>query len=64
MDVFKLKNEVINNYHTYVESFLNIKDTRLREFVSQELSRGVLWPDALVQLSPSYEMGKGNRTKV
>ena len=58
MDVFKLKNEVINNYHTYVESFLNIKDTRLREFVSQELSRGVLWPEALVQLSPSYEMGK------
>lgn len=58
MDVFKLKNEIINNYHTYVESFLNIKDTRLREYVKQELSRGVLWPDALVQLSPSYEMGK------
>lgn len=58
MDVFKLKNEIIENYHTYVESFLNIKDTRLREFVSKELSRGVLWPEALVQLNPSYEMGK------
>ena len=58
MNVFDLRERVLDDYHRYVESFLNIRDERIRDFVSQELDRGVLWPEALVQLSPSYEMGK------
>ncbi|MBI4832695.1 MAG: DEAD/DEAH box helicase [Candidatus Lindowbacteria bacterium] len=58
MNVFDLRDRVIDDYHRYVESFLNIRDERISEFVGSELKRGVLWPDALVQLNPSYEMGK------
>ncbi|HUU28982.1 MAG TPA: DEAD/DEAH box helicase [archaeon] len=58
MDVFALRKQVLDDYHRYVKSFLNIRDRRIREYVDGELSRGVLWPDTLVQLNPSYEMGK------
>jgi ATP-dependent helicase YprA (DUF1998 family) len=58
MNVFALRDRVIEDHHRYVESFLNIRDDRIREFVSSELERGVLWPEPLVQLNPSYEMGK------
>lgn len=58
MNVFDLRERVLDDYRRYVESFLNIRDKRIQKFVHEELERGVLWPEALVQLSPSYEMGK------
>ncbi|HWR59701.1 MAG TPA: DEAD/DEAH box helicase, partial [Thermodesulfovibrionales bacterium] len=58
MNIFNLRDHVIDDYHQYVESFLNIRDERIRDFVSGELSKGVLWSDPLVQLNPSYETGK------
>jgi ATP-dependent helicase YprA (DUF1998 family) len=58
MNVFKLRDNVIEDYHQYVRSFLNIQDERIHEFVEKELERGALWSDPLVQLNPSYEMGK------
>ena len=58
MDVFALRNRVLGDYHRYVESFLEIKDERIHEFVKSELAGGVLWPEALVQLNPSYEKGR------
>ena len=58
MNIFTLRDRVIDDYHQYVESFLNIRDERIRDFVSGELSKGVLWSEPLVQLNPSYETGK------
>ncbi len=58
MDAFRLRREVLNDYHRYVESFLNIRDPRIADFVASELAGGALWPEALVQLNPSYEMGR------
>ena len=42
MNIFNLRDHVINDYHQYVESFLNIRDERIRDFVSGEPSKGVL----------------------
>lgn len=58
MNIFNLRDRVINDYHQYIESFLNIQDEKIRQFVNEELSSGILWPDPLIQLNPSYEMGK------
>lgn len=55
MNVFKLRDRVLDQYHSYVSSFINIRDQRVRDFVEQELAAGRLWPDALVQLNPSYQ---------
>ncbi len=55
MNAFTLRDEVIRDYSDYVESFLNIRDEGIARFVKERLDEGVLWPEALVQLSPSYE---------
>jgi ATP-dependent helicase YprA (DUF1998 family) len=54
VDVFQLRQGIIQDYEEYTRSFLTILDSDIANFVHDELSRGKLWPDALVQLSPAY----------
>ena len=58
LDVFGLRQSVVEEYRSYVESFVNILDPRIDEFVQGELDRGELWPDEVLQLNPSFEAGK------
>ncbi|NWG02476.1 MAG: hypothetical protein HXY44_06450 [Syntrophaceae bacterium] len=59
MSIFDLRQSVINEYSKYIQSFLSIADDRVRAFIEESLLRNhALWPDALIQLNPSYEMGK------
>ncbi|MBE9013034.1 DEAD/DEAH box helicase, partial [Pseudanabaenaceae cyanobacterium LEGE 13415] len=57
LDVFKLRDEVIQDYRSYIEGFLRIRDSRVKEFVSRSLDQGQLWTDPLLQLNPSYKPG-------
>ncbi|MCG9890763.1 MAG: DEAD/DEAH box helicase [Thermosynechococcaceae cyanobacterium MS004] len=57
LDVFNLRDEVIQDYRTYIESFLKIQDSRVKSFVHQALDRGELWINPLVQLNPLYKPG-------
>ena len=57
MDAFALRDKVIQDYSNYVQSFLKIRDPKIREQVDAYLEEGRLWPEPLVQLSPSYEPG-------
>jgi hypothetical protein len=58
MSIFDLHKEIVADYERYVQSFLSITDDRIRTFVSRELSEEKrLWPAALLQLSPAYEVG-------
>jgi len=57
MNVFKLRNDLISEYDSYISSFININDDRIRNYVDQELDEGLLWPNPLIQLNPSYKMG-------
>lgn len=54
LDIFNLRDDVIGDYRKYIESFLKIRDQRVKAFVDQELEQGKLWPDPLVQLNPAY----------
>lgn len=58
MNVFELRNGLISDYSDYISSFIQIKDQRIREFVDHSVQHGLLWPDPLVQLNPSFEPGK------
>ena len=49
MDVFALRNQLVDDYAAYIESFINISDRRIREHVGAELHQGLLWPDPLLQ---------------
>ncbi|MFV9504661.1 MAG: DEAD/DEAH box helicase [Oscillochloridaceae bacterium umkhey_bin13] len=54
MDIFQLRQQIIDQYAAYTRSFLTIADPAIRAYVDQALAAGQLWPDALVQLSPAY----------
>lgn len=57
LDVFELRNKLIEDYAEYATSFVTIDDERVRELVEEELSEGLLWPEPLVQLNPTFEPG-------
>ena len=57
MDVFALRDQLVDDYRHYAESFLTIKDERIREHVERELDEGLLWPDPALQLNPAFEPG-------
>jgi Lhr-like helicase len=59
MSIFDLHSRVLGDYRDYVRSFYSVADPRLREFIDRSLDdEARLWPDFLLQLSPSYERGK------
>lgn len=58
MDVFKLRESVVDEYRRYVESFIRVQDPEIEGFVRGELQGGFLWPDAVLQLNPAFEQDK------
>jgi ATP-dependent helicase YprA (DUF1998 family) len=57
VNVFAIRDRLISDYASYVRGFLEIRDPRIREYVEGEIAAGLLWPDPLIQLNPSYEPG-------
>ncbi|CAM3007531.1 DEAD/DEAH box helicase [Flavobacterium frigoris] len=57
MNIFKVHNQIISDYKSYIESFLLIKDQRIKNVVNKELSGGKLWPEPLIQFNPTFEKG-------
>jgi len=57
MDVFALRNRVVDDYKKYIESFVRIRDEKIEKFVREEFASGVLWPDPILQLNPAYQPG-------
>ncbi len=57
MDVFRLRDRIIDDYSKYIGSFIEVSDNRIREVVQQELKDGLLWPDPLLQLNPAFAWG-------
>jgi Lhr-like helicase len=55
MSIFDLHSTVLQDYQDYVRSFFSVADDHARAFVDQALTdEARLWPDFLLQLSPSY----------
>jgi ATP-dependent helicase YprA (DUF1998 family)/very-short-patch-repair endonuclease len=58
VNVFNLRNRLIDDYAQYVRSFIHIRDPRIRAYVEGELTEGLLWPEPLIQLNPSFASGE------
>jgi len=55
MPIFDLHQQVIADYRDFVQSFITVADARAREYVERALvDEARLWPDFLLQVSPSY----------
>ena len=57
MDVFHLRDQLIEDYRSYVSSFMAIRDARIRERVETSLTGGLLWPEPRIGLNPAFEPG-------
>ncbi len=57
MDVFKLRQQLIEEYGAYTRSFVNIRHEPLSRQVEALFEEGELWPEPLLQLNPSYMPG-------
>lgn len=55
MNVFELREQLINDYSSYIRSFIRIRDERVDALVTSCLDQGRLWPDPLIQLNPSFQ---------
>jgi len=58
MDVFRVRDQLIESYEAYMRSFLRIRDPRIVAKVDEGLAAGVLWPHPLIQLNPAFEPGR------
>ena len=57
MDVFALRDRLVADYEEFTRSFINVRDPRIDEVVDRELGEGLLWPESLIQLNPSFAPG-------
>jgi very-short-patch-repair endonuclease len=55
MDVFALRDRVVDDYQRYVRGFVSVSEPNARRFVEGYFDGGALWPEPLVQLNPSFE---------
>ncbi|NLX25447.1 MAG: DEAD/DEAH box helicase [Lentisphaerae bacterium] len=56
MEIFKLHADIMGDYRSYIDSFVNIQDEDIAAAVKDELSSGKLWPEPLIQFNPSFEI--------
>jgi ATP-dependent helicase YprA (DUF1998 family) len=57
VDVFDLRNRLVEDYASYTRSFIKIADRRISENVETALDNGALWPEPLLQLNPTFFPG-------
>ncbi len=57
MDVFDLRQRLVDDYASYTRSFIKIRDERINAHVDKSLRRGAFWPEPLLQLNPTFEPG-------
>ncbi len=58
MNIFQFRNNLIKDYKSYIRSFIQIQDERIRNYVDESLEAGILWPEPLIQLNPSFQPGE------
>lgn len=57
MDVFSLRDAVVDDYRKFATSFTTIHADDIREQVAAIYAEGRYWPEPLIQINPSYQGG-------
>jgi ATP-dependent helicase YprA (DUF1998 family) len=57
VDVFAVREQVVDDYSAFTSAFVAPRDERIREFVEAELASGRQWPDPWLSLNPSFASG-------
>ncbi len=57
MDVFRVRDELIDDYRSFTTASVDIKDARLKHHYQNELDRDRQWPEPWISLNPSFATG-------
>ena len=57
MDVFGVRDRLIEDYREFTGSFVEIHDPRIAEHVAERMERGYQWPDPWLSLNPTFASG-------
>ena len=57
MDVFRVRDRLIDDYRDFTGSFVDIHDKNIGEHVAGRMARGYQWPDPWLSLNPNFASG-------
>jgi len=57
MDVFGIRDRLVEDYRSFTSGAVEVRDPRVRDVVQRRLDDGVQWPDPWLSLNPSFESG-------
>lgn len=57
MDAFKVHDQLIRDYRSFTEGFVEIRDQRIREYVEEQSARGAQWLAPWLALNPAFSPG-------
>lgn len=58
MNILNFHKSLISQYKSYIQSFFNIKDPKILNYVESEIQNNKLWPEPLIQFNPTFERGE------
>ena len=57
MDVFRVRDQLINDYRDFTSSFVDVRDERVRAHVERLVELGHQWPEPMLSLNPTFMPG-------
>ena len=57
MDVFDLRQHIVQDYANFARSFTRVKATDLKRQIDEIYAKDQFWPEPLLQITPYYEPG-------
>jgi superfamily II DNA/RNA helicase len=57
MDIFGVRDQLVDDYREYTGSFVDVHDLRIRAHVEERMKSGYQWPDPWVSLNPNFASG-------
>lgn len=54
MDIFEGHRRIMDEYASYIRSFVSIADDEMRKQIEQHLNEGHLWPEPLLTFNQSF----------
>jgi len=57
MDIFGVRDQLVDDYREYTASFVDVHDPRIRVHVAERMEAGYQWPDPWISLNPAFASG-------
>jgi ATP-dependent helicase YprA (DUF1998 family) len=57
MDVFDVRDKLIEDYRSFTSAFIDPRDERIKQLITERLDSGQQWPDPWISLNPNFESG-------